>query len=356
MKRKRKPRPPAHAQQFIMLMVLILIVIVFGVARISKDSFEQNESPAPDEEQDKEVQKECDNYEPLIGLCNDAEIKTPIAIAMDNHWDARPQAGLDKAHLVYEVIAEFPVTRYLAIYSSPDYLPQKIGPVRSARPFLLSWADELDAIFVHSGGSPEALDIIQNGRYKDLNEFANYAKFYRSSSKFAPHNLYTSGELLSKAIEEKSWEEEAFSFESWKFKDDLDEEVRGDVKKIRIDFKNEAFVVKWEFQKEANVYQRYLAGAVHETDAGVPIVAKNIIAMYVSSEITDNEGRRDTQTIGAGSMQAFIDGYVLEGTWMRPTKKDRLRFYNEKGEEISLNRGITWVEVIFNDFPEVEYE
>jgi hypothetical protein len=40
----------------------------------------------------------------------------PVAVMLDNHPAARPQAGLEQAEVVYEILAEGNITRYLALY------------------------------------------------------------------------------------------------------------------------------------------------------------------------------------------------------------------------------------------------
>ena len=50
----------------------------------------------------------------------------------DSHSDAWPQAGLNQAYMVYEIIVEGGETRLMALFKGVDV--ERIGPVRSARP------------------------------------------------------------------------------------------------------------------------------------------------------------------------------------------------------------------------------
>ena len=73
----------------------------------------------------------------------------PMAVMVNNYIDARPQSGLVYADLVYEVVAEGGITRFLAFYLSKA--PEKIGPVRSTREYYLVLVKELgDAMLMHS--------------------------------------------------------------------------------------------------------------------------------------------------------------------------------------------------------------
>ena len=135
---------------------------------------------------------------------------------IENMVTSRPQSGLDRANLVYEALAEGGITRFLAVFASGEEI-EKIGPVRSARTYYLDWAKELSAAYIHVGGSPEALRLIPQYDILDLNQFYNSPNFWRAKERAAPHNLYTSSELLARAVVSKKWGPTG-SFESWELK------------------------------------------------------------------------------------------------------------------------------------------
>jgi hypothetical protein len=112
------------------------------------------------------------------------------AVMVENSTFARPQSGLDQAGVVFEAIAEGGITRFVALYQ--DTAPSYIGPVRSVRPYYLSWLDGFNAIVAHVGGSGEALQDINSWGIRDMNQFYNGSYFTRISSRVAPHNVYTS--------------------------------------------------------------------------------------------------------------------------------------------------------------------
>lgn len=81
---------------------------------------------------------------PLTGEAVLEEItQRPIMVTINNHPAARPQSGLADADVIYEMLAEGNVTRFLAIYQSE--LPENIGPVRSARSYFIDMAKGFDA-------------------------------------------------------------------------------------------------------------------------------------------------------------------------------------------------------------------
>src|SRR5439155_19401498 len=54
-----------------------------------------------------------------------------LAIKVENLPEARPQAGLNKADIVYEEPVEGGITRFIVLYQCQD--SSRVGPVRSAR-------------------------------------------------------------------------------------------------------------------------------------------------------------------------------------------------------------------------------
>ena len=276
----------------------------------------------------------------------------PITIMIENMIDARPQSGLSKANLIYEALVEAGITRFLAVYASDEDV-EEIGPVRSARPYYLDWAAEFASLYIHSGGSPESLTLIPKSNIYDLNEFWNDQYFWRRNSRLAPHNLYTSSELLNKALEDKVDEES--NYESWLYKEEKSLEERSlEEQEVMIDYSTYTYRVEWKYDKENNDYVRYQAGSIHKDIDGTEIKAKNIVVMYLKTWVIDAEWRRKMETIGSGQAVVFRDGEAIEGEWKKESKGSRTRFYDQDGLEIEFNTGTTWIQVVPTDY-EVSY-
>ena len=128
----------------------------------------------------------------------------PIAVMIDNVGSARPQAGLNDAYIVYEIIVEGNLTRLMALFKDADL--EKIGPVRSSRHYFLDYALENDAIYVHFGWSPQAQADIKKLGVKNINGMVESSKsFWRVRDKSAPHNAVTSTDKLLEIIERKGY-------------------------------------------------------------------------------------------------------------------------------------------------------
>ena len=124
----------------------------------------------------------------------------PFAVMIDNHNQAWPQVGLQKAYMVYEAIAEGGETRLMAMFKGVDV--EQIGPVRSSRHYFLDYAMENDAIYVHFGWSPQAQSDIKKYSINNINGIEeDGTTFWRTKKKSAPHNALTSTEKILKSAQ-----------------------------------------------------------------------------------------------------------------------------------------------------------
>lgn len=344
------------SQKYSFIVPLIIFILLIGIAAYSMYYIQKSKQSVVIDPVDNIVEDtgfNCQNIKKIDGVCFEGDEPGLYAVMIDNHSWARPQSGLSKASLVFETIVESPITRFLAVFSNDQEI-EKIGPVRSARPFYIDWVKEFNAPYIHVGGSNDALEILSSTYDYDLNEFSNGQYFWRQVSRSAPHNTYTSSELVNKALSKYNWPADN-NYESWMFKSELAESDRGAFTDLNINFGSYEARVRWVYTKETNQYTRYQAGEAH-LDDGEMINAKNIAVMYTTGSVIDDYGRRETKTIGEGEAEIFQDGLVIKGTWKRLNLNSRTRFYNENGEEIKFNSGPTWIEIIPGNFVEVNYE
>jgi hypothetical protein len=280
-------------------------------------------------------------HHPLTGLPIYEDVGTPrvYGVMIDNHVDAWPQTGLDRAFLVFEAPVEAGISRLLAFYSE-DQKVDKIGPVRSARPYFLDWNNELDALYAHVGGSDAALDRIASGGTLDLNQYWFDQYFWRSLNRYAPHNVYTSTALLGSYPKKNEP-----LYETWIFKNPA-VSVEPTVEQLNVSFYPPVYVANWKYDRSTNRYVRFQNGSAHTMEDGGQIFADNVAVMITDVKILDAVGRRSVRTIGEGEAMVFLDGKKQEGKWEKNSESQRLRFYTESGTEIALNSGVTWVEVI----------
>ena len=140
---------------------------------------------------------------PKLTIVNPNSKSRPFAVMINNIAVARPlQSGLQDAYIIYEMIVEGGITRYMALFM--DQNTARIGTVRSARHYYLDYALENDAIYVHHGKSPQAQEDF--GKLNvDRIEINDTTTGWRDKSlKVArEHTLYTSIEKLQSGIGKK---------------------------------------------------------------------------------------------------------------------------------------------------------
>jgi len=270
-----------------------------------------------------------------------------IAVMIDHSAYAWPQIGTDQAFLVYEAPVEGNIPRLMAFYFEGNTVPE-IGPIRSARPYYVEWANELDAMYAHVGGSPDGLDLIRELGVFDLNQFFNGNKYWRSTRRSAPHNVFTSTEKLQKALQEARADDEVpeIDYEPWLFHTDRSKTPEsGDG--IKVDFNgSELYSVTWEYKALDNRYLRYQGSKPYKTADDLRVLADNVAVVITDIKAIDEKGRKSLRTIGEGEAMLLQNGTVIKGTWKKESVDSRLRFYDADGNELKMNPGKTWIEVV----------
>ncbi len=286
---------------------------------------------------------------PLTGVeVSPERAQHPVySVVIENLYpSARPQSGLSSAGVVYETLSEGGITRYQAFFG--DTTPASIGPVRSLRTFFVRWGVEYNVPVVHAGGNIDALDLITPLGMKNLDQFVNGSYFQRLTTRYAPHNLYTTGELMDKLMQARGFYTKP-SFTLWPRKDDS-KTTTPTASTITIDPSSPDYKVSYTYNPTDNSYSRFLRGAADiDANGNVAITPKNVVTLKaaVSYGVTRaNTQATYIQTVGSGSGVIFMDGKATEITWRKPSDKARTQFFDASGKEVLLNRGQTWVTVI----------
>lgn len=329
----------------ILAVVLILILVI--ISACTKESPVPVVAPEPVQQQQEEEKKE-----PVAPVQKDPELPGAVIVMVDNFHKARPQIGLDKADMVYEMLAEGGITRFMAIFYGEA--ASKIGPVRSARYYFAQLARGYDSPLAHAGGSTEALELILQLKLKDLDEIYNSGGyFWRDSKRKMPHNLYTSTEQLVKGAKAKGYAlvvppvyPAGSAGQGLAHGDDLYLDYSAGTYKYR---------VLWHYNGE--YYERSINDAPHKMEDGTPLKADNIIVMTAPTKdiIKNNILLSEIDIIGKGDIRYFQDGKMSKGTWNKSAAKSELSFHDENGDRIKLKPGKTWVQVI-GDFSKLSFK
>ena len=266
-----------------------------------------------------------------------------IAVMIDNIAEALPQSSVAKAPLVIEAPVEGGLTRLMVVFPSNAAFTQ-LGPVRSARPYYIDWAEEFGALYVHVGGSPAALEKLKSAEVRDLNEFFAGRFFWRDGKRYAPHNAYVSSVTLADAMRTRPRTAKPLS--PWKYKDDEPLVERpAEILEVALGEQGK-WRVRWRYDRETNAFARILASGPQLDDDGQAVLAKNVLVQFAKVKVLDDIGRRSIDTVSGGDASVIMDGRIIGGTWKYDRSSARTLFYDAAGNELALNAGITWVEVV----------
>lgn len=273
----------------------------------------------------------------------------PLAVVIENSPEARPQAGLSDAEIVYETVAEGGITRFLAIFQSRE--PETIGPVRSARPYFNLLANMWSAGMVHSGGSQQALSELSSGMHSklyDINEFYYGKYFFRNPKLNAPHNLFTNIENLRKLLTDKNqtnWE----PITAWEFENTPTDQLTLSVTEINIPFSGPLFRASYLYDPTTNSYQRSVGGKAHlDRNNDLQISAKNILIQLTDIVPTGDELLTvNVRLTGSGLCYYFSSGKFLECKWSYENGK---HVYTDlDNNSLKLQTGLTWITIFPRD-------
>lgn len=281
-------------------------------------------------------------YSPLSGLetTQDLAGRPVTAIMIENSPDARPQSSVGQAGIVFEAVAEGGITRYLALYQ--ETRPTTIGPVRSLRPYYLEWARGFDAPVAHVGGSAPALFLVDAYKARDLNQMHIGEKgFWRAGDRSAPHNVYTSFDRLDPINTERGYT--TSSFVPYKRKKDEPSAAPTDTS-ISVNYSGPLYAAEFRYEAANNRYVRFLAGTPDiDRESNQQLTAKNLVVLDMPTSYNGNYA--EMPAIGSGTGTVYLDGISIPMNWDKPDGTAQLKLTDKAGNEIALNRGITWFAV-----------
>lgn len=340
---KRKKKKFKSIIKYILCAVVLLAVggyLLFGTSLFKNSSEKPKEKNKPKSNKPVETVK-------IVDLESKSR---PFAVMINNIGVARPlQSGLQDAYIMYEMIVEGGITRYLALFLDQD--TERIGSVRSARHYYIDYALENDAIYVHHGQSDQALADFNKG-VVDRIVVDNGKTGWRDKSLnvSSEHTLFTSIAKLKNGIGSKRTERKKgllldYSVESV---DLASMEGAIPANKVSIRYSN-ATTSSYEYDPEAKVYNRFVNGKAH-TDYVTKnqYTFKNIITYQVNNyNLNDGsgKGRQGLDNIGNGTGYFISEGYAVPITWEKTSRESQTIYKYSDGTKIKVNDGNTFIQI-----------
>ncbi|MBS4209579.1 DUF3048 domain-containing protein [Bacillus sp. FJAT-50079] len=325
------------------MLVTSMICFAFLLGACSKTTTEQ---PIQEEEKNPPKQEEAPNAEqesfPLTGVKTSESVEgRAIAVMVNNHPDARPQSGLAEADIVYELLAEGNVTRFLAIYQSE--WPEIIGPVRSARDYYINLALGYDSLFLAHGYSPDAQEMLLSGVIDQINGMQyDGTLFKRADFRKAPHNSYISAESIQEGAEKLGYDL-IRTPDGLSFSDEAPTGEQADYVKVAYDGGG-PFTAEYMYDEAEQTYARYSAGEqTKNLETEAPIALSNILIFETVHRVIDDAGRKAIDLTSGGRAYVVQKGVYQEIEWKN--QDGRLLPFAD-GTLVQLTPGKTWIHIV----------
>ena len=309
-----------------------------------------------------------DGESPLTGEPFSGDTNLVLA-NIDTHPRALPHWGVASADIIYELpIQADGSTRSLALFLTEH--PDSAGPIRSARVPMASLREMWGGTYCfygYQGGrdSNNVKDwVTANSARKKfaapeyLNGMTKNSQWFpRSSdqSHVAPYNVRMDmNAVLSGGTAEANLHPFIFTDEPL----DRGEDVNG----VIISYKqtSPAYVSAYQYNEATGLYDRYRNGAPYiDGNTGEACAYANVIVLRTDiSWASGNPSRPVIRLNGQGVCEIFQNGKYIRGTWVRDcteTKnlKNRMVFLDENGDELPMQRGKTFIQIVDNGQPVV---
>ncbi|MBJ6361181.1 DUF3048 domain-containing protein [Paenibacillus sp. GCM10012307] len=287
---------------------------------------------------------------PFTGLKLEEKTEArPIAVMVNNYKAARPQSGLTNADIIWEVLAEGGITRLVAIFQSYEGT-ERIGPIRSIRPYLIEMGEMYKAVLVHAGASNDGYAILQQQRKEHLDEISNAGPFFwREKFRKPPHNLYSNLEKMREGAQQKKYTEQV-QIPSMTFvaEGEVPPATAAGVKAEEIDlyFSLKNYHVSYTYDANTKLYSRFINKEPHiDLDNEQQLTASNLVVLGTRHRTLDDVGRLSVDLTGGGPAMLFQEGKMVEAEWVRSSADDIIRIMKD-GQELPFVPGKTYYHLV----------
>lgn len=346
-------------RKFLMLLIAGMLVFVSACGNNSNvpvDVITQTPSstpeitPEPEPTPDVNISEKDPLFNPDFKV-PDPNIR-PVAVMIDNQGDrVLPQGGISQAQIIYEIIVEYNISRYMALFW--DTLPEMVGPVRSSRHYFLDYVLEYDAIYTHAGGSTYAYKDIPKLKIQNIDYQIHGSAFWDlTTDKKNWQDSYTSRERIEKFIADKKYRTEPQKSFPFTYHDEFtvaDSGTKAEEISIKFDTSKGSSSCGFVYNPETKQYARSRMGKPQiERNTEAQVNTANIIILEMAAPVIENDpyGCRNLKNIGSGEGYFITGGKSVPVKWSKTARDTQTQITTEDGKPLILNRGQTWIEIV----------
>ena len=341
-------------------------------SRVDNNLTEIQVVSADEEVEAEQVTEAVGNTNPLTGeggYSDEAVGNRPVAVMINNHPNSYPQYNISQADVLFEVVVEHDLTRFLAIFADYENVPYLVS-VRSYRYYFPAISNGFDAFYIHWGEDTTQMDYYYSLNLDAYDGLNNTYLFGRDQDRLdAGYDLeHTScfyGYLLPDQIAsdgkrttlKDEYLGEAFNFVPF-----------GTVRvpeEMTVNFANIEYgqqSTQFTYNESTGLYEKF-ANDSPQIDgiSDEQLTFENVLILY--TDITDREdepevNRKNLDVFGGLDKDYAVGYYLTEGhaeqiRWAKADESSRLKFYDMDGNEITINRGKSYITYTYADSAEL---
>jgi hypothetical protein len=270
-----------------------------------------------------------------------------MAVKIDNYPAGRPQAGLDKADIVFEEPVEGGITRLAAVLQCQN--ADLIGPARSARNIDIGILGQLgNPLLAHVGGINPVLANIYASPIVNVDLGASNSLMIHPAGRVSPDADFTSTAIVYGTHPSMTTPPQPlFSYSA------TAPAGGSPVSIVHIDFSSTSNVL-WKWNPATSTFLRYYGLTPDTLVNGVQNQAANVVVQYVQISygpwLENSQGGLEVQADlypnASGTGVIYRGGQAYPVTWHRSTLGLPTQYVNAAGQPIPLQPGQTWVELV----------
>ena len=283
---------------------------------------------------------------PLSGqpVDDEAADRPAVSVKVDNSSDGRPQAGLEKADLVFEEKVEGGVTRFIAVFQSQD--SELVGPIRSLRTTDRPVVSAFRGVFAFSDGVSFTLNRLKGAPVVAVTERDDGAAFINPKGRRRPYATFaTTARLRREAGADAEPPAAAFPFltEGQAFAPS----GATPATTARIDYGGKT-TGAFEWDEATGRWQRSSNGTPHLLVDGTRLSFTNVIIQKVGyRKVGYNDASRnpveEAVVVGEGDAIVLAGGKQVKARWSKASPEAMTTFTDAAGAPIPLLAGPTMI-------------